>query len=52
MRVKDKVRIAFWNLGAGKQMMKKMIFGMVFVFMIIFCFFDGNAILLCIYRRV
>lgn len=38
MRVKDKVRIAFWNLGAGKQMMKKMIFGMVFVFMIIFCF--------------
>ena len=38
MRVKDKVQIAFWNLGAGKQMMKKMIFGMVFVFMIIFCF--------------
>lgn len=38
MSIKDKVVIAFRNLKAGGQMVKKMIFGMMFVVMILFSF--------------
>lgn len=36
MRFKDKITIALQNLKAGKQMVRKMIFGMLFVVMIVF----------------
>ncbi len=39
MSVKDILKIAYRNLIAGKQMIKKMVFGMIFVIMILFCFF-------------
>lgn len=38
MKIKDMVHIAFQNILAGKQMIKRMIFGIVFVIMILFCF--------------
>lgn len=37
MRIKDKVTIAFRNLSAGSRMVRKMIFCMTFVMMILFC---------------
>lgn len=36
MDIKDKIRIALRNLAAGKHMVTKIIFGMAFVFMLIF----------------
>ena len=37
MKGKDRLKIAYWNLRAGKQMVKKIVFGMMFVIMLLFC---------------
>lgn len=39
MRTNDIIKIAFRNLSAGKAMVKKMVFGMTFVVMMLLCFF-------------
>lgn len=38
MSVKDRMLIAFRNLSAGRQMVRKIVFGMMFVFMLLLCF--------------
>lgn len=37
MLFKDRVKIAFRNIAAGSKMSKKIVYGMTFVFMIMFC---------------
>lgn len=37
MRVRDRIRIAFQNLRAGRQMVGKIIFGMTFVLVLLLC---------------
>ena len=39
MRTKDIFKIAFRNLSAGKSMVKKMVFGITFIVMLVLCFF-------------